>query len=680
MTSSQSEHRVDRNGVRVDDIVDLIFGTPVHDPYRYLEDAADAQTVAWTAEQNRLTRATLDALPSRAPLLRRFDDLLRIGWTGAPVEAGARYFFTARRGDLDQAVLYVREGGVDRVLVAPAALDPSGLTALDWWYPSPQGTYVAFGLSRSGDERSTLYVLDVATAQRRSEAIPHTRASVVAWLPDESGFYYTCFPGGGNYEMRLCVHTLGADWNEDGLVFGEGRAPEDWLGVQLSRDGSWLIVTAQRGWTATDVYLRDLRDPHAPFVAVIEGVDAITEVRCRGDELFIRSNDGAPRFALFTAAAASPQREHWRELVAQQDDVLDAFAVSADRIVASYLHDAHARLVCIDASGTMAEVALPDFGTVSALSAQESSSEAFVQFVSFTVPSTVYRVDTGTASAAVWSAIESPIDASPYEVEQVWYESRDRTRIPMYVLRRRETARDGRAPAVLTGYGGFNVAYLPAYFASIVPWLDAGGVYAVANLRGGGEFGAPWHRAGMRALKQHVFDDFIAAAEFLGAHGYADPARIGCIGGSNGGLLVAAATVQRPDLFRAVVCAVPLCDMVRFPYFLIARLWVSEYGDPESAADFPFIYAYSPYHHVEDGVAYPAMLFLTAESDSRVDPLHARKMGARVQAATGGDGPILVHIEQHAGHGAGKPRSKQAEELADRWSFFAWQLGVEIAF
>jgi prolyl oligopeptidase len=678
MTASP-QRKVDRNGVRVDDVVETMFGTPVHDPYRYLEDANDPDTIAWTNVQNTATRGQLDVLPSRESLRRRFDELLSIGWIGAPVEAGERLFFLARSGSLDQAVLSVREDGRDRVLVDPAALDRSGLTALDWWYPSPAGTYIAFGLSHSGDERSTLAVLDVASGERMSEVIPNTRAATVAWLPDESAFYYTRFPADSNYSMRLFRHELGTPWTQDALVFGEGRAAEDWLTVSLSENGRWLLVRVQRGWTASDVYVCDLREQNAAFVPVLEGQEVLCDVQHRGDELVIRCNDGAPHFALYLADAVRPGREHWRLLVAQEEDVLDAFAVSAERIVASYLHDAHARVVSIDRDGRAQEIPIPDFGTVAGLCARESSRFVYLQFVSFTVPSTIYQLEPAAGVLEVWSAVQSPIDGSAYGVEQVWYESADRTRVPMYVLRRRDTERNGLAPAVLTGYGGFNVSLLPSYFANLVPWLDAGGVYAIANLRGGGEFGAQWHRAGMGHLKQHVFDDFIAAAEFLGSSGYADPERIGIVGGSNGGLLVAAVTVQRPELFAAVVCQVPLCDMVRFPHFLIARLWVSEYGDPQSAADFPVLYAYSPYHQVADGAAYPAMLFFTAESDSRVDPLHARKMGARLQAATGGEAPILVQVERHAGHGAGKPRSKQADELADRWSFFAWQLGVDFS-
>jgi prolyl oligopeptidase len=475
--------------------------------------------------------------------------------------------------------------------------------------------------------------------------------------------------------MRVYRHALGDPWEKDGYVFGEGRAPEDWIGVDLSENGRWLLVNVQRGWVASDVYLRDLSAADGLFKTVVENRDAIYEPAFRGDTLFIRSNDGAPRYALSAVDAESPSYASRRVVVPEGEDILDAFALTRDRIVVAYLHNAHTRLKIFDDRGHASDVPLPPFGTVAGLSARESSPDAYILYTSFTQPPTVYTLDAVGGSLEVWNAITSPIDVSPYRVTQEWCRSADGTRIPLYVLSRAETPRDGTAPAVITGYGGFNVSYLPSYFSTLTPWLDAGGVYAIVNLRGGGEFGEAWHRAGMLHNKQHVFDDFIAATEFLGQSGYADPARIGIVGGSNGGLLTAAVTVQRPELFAAVVCEVPLCDMLRFPRFLIARLWTAEYGDPAKAEDFRVLHAYSPYHRVKDGTPYPAMFFRTAESDSRVDPLHARKMGARMQAATSSDRPILVQIEREAGHGAGKPRRKVVEDLADRWSFFAWALG-----
>ena len=382
----------DCNGVRTDETTEMFFGVAVGDPYRSLEDANDPETIAWTGKQNEATRAVLDALPSRAVLRERFDALLNIGSIGVPVECGGRFFYSARRGSQTQAVIFVREGGADRVLIDPAALDASGLTALDWWYPSTNGTYVDFGLSQNGDEQSTLHVLEVAGSKRLSEAIPRTRAASLAWLPDESGFYYTRRPPDSDYDMRVYRHALHAAWESDALIFGEGRAPEDWLSVDISENGRWLLIAVQRGWTANDVYLCDLHAAHLTFITVVEKRDAIYDARFREDVLFIRSNEGASRYALFRAEAEHPEREAWRTIVPEEEDVLDAFTVTRERIVAAYLHNAHTRLVIIDDTGNVRDAPLPPFGAVAGLSARESFSDAYVLYASFTQPATVYKL------------------------------------------------------------------------------------------------------------------------------------------------------------------------------------------------------------------------------------------------------------------------------------------------
>jgi prolyl oligopeptidase len=687
------------------------------DPYEYLEDAADPRTIAWTAEQNDRTRAILDALPGRAALERRFDELLAIDALGVPVAAGGRVFFTARRGRSRQTVLYVREDGADRVLLDPADLDPNGLTALDWWYASPAGNRVAFGLSTNGDERSTLGVLDAETGERSGEAIPDTRYCSLAWFPDESGFYYTRYPAGADYDVRLYRHVLGAPWANDEKIFGDGRAAEDMLGVGLSADGRWLTVRASMGWTRSDVYLADTS--HAPFAfrPLAEGRDAVFDVQPTNRTIYIRTNDGAPRFRLFALDPATsesnaldpnasdsnaldpkalapldpptlqtPRLESgplgiaaWQELVGEGTGVLDAFAVGRDAIALHLLEDVRSVVRVRRTDGSVETLLDGPDSSVLGISADERSDIFYILRSSFLDAPAVARVVAGRGNApaetTIWERVATPFEPERYKVTQEWFASRDGTRIPMWVLARSDVPRNGTAPAVLYGYGGFDVSLGPSFAASLVPWLDAGGVYALANLRGGGEFGDAWHRAGMRENKQNVFDDFIAAAEYLAASGIASADRIAVSGGSNGGLLVAALATQRPELACAVVCAVPLTDMLRFHRFLIGRLWIAEYGDPESPQDAEFLRAYSPYHNVREGVAYPAMFIETAEADGRVDPSHAKKFGARVQAATSGSGPILVYVEPNAGHGAGKPRDKIVAELADRWGFLAWRLG-----
>jgi len=652
------------------------------DPFRALENAADPATVAWTAAQNARTRAVLDALPGRAALARRFEELLSVDSLGVPIERGAFTFFTARRGRSSQATLYVNHDGAVRPLVDPAALDPSGLTALDWWYASPLGTFVAFGLSQSGDERSTLAIVRTAGGARLDDSIPDTRYCSLGWLPDESGFYYTRFPPGGNYDSRVYLHVLGTPWASDARLFGDGRSAEDMLEVSLSASGRYLSVRAWSGWARSDVFLADTSLPGPlRFAPLAVGRDAVYDVVPGDETIFVRTNDGAPRFRVFAVDPARLERDAWREVVAEGRGALDGFALTRAGLVLHTLEDVRSVLRLRRRDGTL-EV-LGDLGdrSVLAITADERSDAFFVLGASFLEPPAALRfvaAENSPVACAVWERARAPIDAAAYRVEQEWFVSRDGTRVPMWVLARHDVHRDGTAAAVLYGYGGFDISLIPEFTAGIVPWLEAGGVYAIANLRGGGEFGDAWHRAGMRERKQNVFDDFIAAAEYLGSSGIADPARIAVYGGSNGGLLVAAFATQRPELASAVVCAVPLADMLRYHLFPIGRLWIPEYGDPDDPRDAAFLGAYSPYHNVRDGVAYPATFVETAEADGRVDPMHAKKFAARLAAATSGEAPILLYVEQNAGHGAGKPRDKVVAELIDRWGFIAWRLGQRL--
>jgi prolyl oligopeptidase len=654
------------------------------DPYGFLEDAADPASVAWTAAQNARTRGVLDALAGRADLARRFDELLATDALGLPVRRGTLVFYTARRGSATQRVLYVRSDDGERVLVDPTAIDPTGLTALDWWFPSPLGSFVAAGFSRSGDERSTLEIIAVSSSSAAPESIPDTRFCSLAWLPDESGFYYTRFPPGGTYDSRVYRHVLGRPWNADELLFGDGRAPEDMLELALSSNGRYLSVRAWSGWARSDAFVADTTLGEPPvFVPLAEGRDAVYDVLPGNTQIYLRTNEGAPRFRVFAVDPARPERAAWREIVAEGDATLDGFALSSGGLVLHALENVRSVLRLRHPSGRIET--LPGLGDKSVLgfTAREDDDVLFVLASSFLEPPVALRYQLGrpgdaSATPDVWETVRGPVDPAKYRVDQEWFVSRDGTRVPMWILAGRDVARDGTAATVLYGYGGFDVALVPDFTASAIPWLEAGGVYAVANLRGGGEFGDAWHRAGMRERKQNVFDDFSAAVEHLGAARIADPARIAVVGGSNGGLLTAALVTQRPDLVAAAVCAVPLTDMLRFHLFPIGRLWIAEYGDPDVAADAEFLRAYSPYHAVRDGVAYPATFVETAESDGRVDPMHAKKFAARLQTATSGDAPILLYVEPDAGHGAGKPRDKIVAELTDRWSFIAWRLGMTL--
>jgi prolyl oligopeptidase len=643
---------------------------------------------AWTDAQGRHTREILDAVPVRERIRARLATLFTIGAVSPPSVHRGRYFHLRRTGDQQQPVLLVRDGarGADRVLLDPAALSPDAATALDWWYPSPDGSLLAYGVSEGGSEKSVLRVREVASGRDREDVMPWTRAASVAWRPDASGFYYTRYPEPGsvpsgheNYHRRVFFHALGADARHDPRVFpaGDERPPEDWPGVSLSPDGRWLAVQVSRGWTRTDVYLQDLA-AGAGFVTVAEGEDALVGVIARDDRLYLHTNLDAPRFRLLAADPADPDRAAWKELIPEGPDVLEAVAVVGDVIVASWLKDASSRLTLHDRNGRrLRDIALPEIGTVAGLSGEWDGEEAFFSFSSYTSPPAVYRIALPGGEAEEWARTDADVDTRRFRTRLVRFASRDGTPVSMFVVDRADRPADGEGPAVLTGYGGFNVSLTPAFGRSLLLLLEAGGLWAVPHLRGGGEYGEQWHRAGMLGRKQSSFDDFLAAAEWLVREGHASPNRLAILGGSNGGLLVGAALTQRPRLFRAAVAQVPLMDMLRYHEFRIARLWIPEYGDPGDPEAFAWLHAYSPYHRVEDGIAYPAVLLTTGESDSRVDPMHARKMAARLQAATTSGRPVLLRVDARAGHGQGKPLAKTVEEWTDVWTFLFAELGME---
>ncbi|HEU4400686.1 MAG TPA: prolyl oligopeptidase family serine peptidase [Candidatus Polarisedimenticolia bacterium] len=686
-TRSEAKTIMERPVTRVESVVEEIHGVKVSDPYRWLEKGDDPEVRGWVEAQNSLTRSLLDARPGREALRQRLTRLLSIGTLGNPVPRGGRYFYTRREGEQNQPILYVRKGlrGEDRVLVDPNRLSADGTATIDWWYPSEDGSLLAYGISTSGDEKSTLHLIEVDSGRSRPDTIPHTRYSSLAWLPDNSGFYYTRYPAPGsvppgqeNYNNHVFFHRLGDDPASDARVFGEGRRPEDMIDIRLSPDGRYLLATAFQGWARSDLYVRDLKTEGSTFTPIAEGIDAIFTGEVVGDTLYMLTNWEAPRYRLLGVDLKKPARENWRPLIPEGEAVLNQVAYVGGQIVTLYLKDASSRVVVFGADGhKLRDIALPTLGTVESISGRHDGREAFFDFNSFTVPPAVYRYDLKTGATALWEKVKTDVDLSGLEVRQVFYPSKDGTKISMFLVHRKGLKPDGSTPTLLRGYGGFNVNETPEFSRSAVLWLERGGLYASTNLRGGGEYGEAWHRAGMLEKKQNVFDDFVAAAEWLIANKYTSRERLAISGGSNGGLLVGAALTQRPDLYRAVVCAVPLLDMVRYHNFQIARLWVPEYGSAESADQFRWLYAYSPYHHVVDGTAYPAVLLTTAESDSRVDPMHARKMTARLQAADTSSHPILLRTETKAGHGIGKPVSKLIDEATDTWSFLLWQLGLE---
>jgi prolyl oligopeptidase len=667
------------------DTVDILHGVPVADPYRWLEDPDSAETAAWVAAQNALTRSVLDR-PLRQNLVQRLWTLFDYPRTSVPLKRGRRYFVAHNTGLQNQPVLYMGDSteGPFRPLLDPNALSPDGTVALTAVAPDEQGRLVAYGLSESGSDRQEIRLRDAGSGLDLPERLLWTKFVSIAWLRDGTGFYYTRFPqpgtvpeGDENYFCSVWFHEVGQPQQRDVLIFDAPDQRETVFQVDESDTGRWVVITALQGASdRSEVYVLD-RDARSPSLqplfrgfrsawAFIESVE---------DRLFFRTDDGAPRGRIVAVEPGpSPQVA---EIVPETEDKISGALVAGGRLVASYLHNASDRLRLFDLTGKAAgDVPLPGIGSLTGLEGHPSDTELLIGFTSFTSPPLNFRydLDAGTLTPLPPPAprpvqVSGVAKASRYDTEQVWFESRDGTRIPMFLVHERELPRDGQRPVLLTGYGGFNISLTPAYDPSNMAILEAGGIYAVANVRGGGEYGEAWHEAGMLDRKQNVFDDFIAAAEWLSASGYTTREHLAIEGGSNGGLLTAAAMLQRPDLFGAVVCRVPVVDMLRYHLFTVGRFWIPEYGSAEDPRQFEWLLRYSPYHNVRDDLTYPPILITTADTDDRVSPGMAKKFAARLQAAPGNHSPVLIRIETRAGHGAGKPVGKMIEEDADIFTF-----------
>jgi prolyl oligopeptidase len=670
-------------------VVEDVHGAKVADPYRWLEADNDIRVREWTDRQNARTRAVLDALPERALFAKRLRELLSVGLLSTPRPIGGHVFHTRREGEQKQAVLYVRDAPAakDRALVDPNERDPEGLVTLDWYYPSPDARYVAYGLSRGGDEMSTLHVIETATGKDLPDRIPHTQRSTVAWAG--GGFYYTVHPAPGsvapgdeNYYRRVRYHRLGDDPAGDDLVFGEDRPKEDILGVSTSEDGRWVLLTAFKGWASTDVYLLDRDQLERGLVTIVEGKDTIAEGFVLDGRVWLRTNLNAPNYRVVSAACEAPDVSAWETVIHEGSDVIESFDRTRDRLAVLRLVRATSRLATYDLRGEdEREIRLPSLGAIEIVAGEHDGDRIGYTFQSFTQPPIAFIGDARSGRVEEIARLRMPdrLDVASVVVDQTSYASRDGTEVTMFLVHRKGVSPSGNVPTLLTGYGGFNISRTPVYAAGAAAWVEAGGLFALPNLRGGGEYGETWHRAGMLAKKQNVFDDFHAAAESLIERGWTDAGHLAISGGSNGGLLVGAALTQRPELFAAVSCAVPLLDMLRYQNFRIARFWIAEYGSAEDPKQAEWLVRYSPYHNVRAGVRYPPVLFTTAEGDSRVDPMHARKMAALLQAQSEDpESVVLLRVDRDAGHGIGKPLDKQVDDFADQCAFLAWRTGLRL--
>ncbi|HQZ36204.1 MAG TPA: prolyl oligopeptidase family serine peptidase [Ilumatobacteraceae bacterium] len=671
-----------RRGAEADVFHDAGHEVTVADPYRWLEDnessgVSSPDVTAWVATHNQRTREALDVRPTWGRWHERLSALTALPTVLSLQVAGDSLFLLERAAGADQYSLVVRSAtdplAGARTLLDPAQLATDAAVAIDWYHPSADGRMVAYGLSEGGTENSTLHVMDVATGQVASERIPDTRAASVAWLPDNSGFWYAVYEAGSEYHRHIRFHRLGTSPETDTVVFDRQPTPESWPDVTISRDGRHLLVHVMVKWTQIDIHLLDTVT--GEWTALVEGVDAQTSLQVKGDSLVGVTTRDAPNGRVIRASLTAPSV--WETVVAERPDVvLGGCTVCGDELLVVASRIAIDRVERYAFDGTPAgEI---DLGAVSVAALDADAGRAFIAIGTFGAPVAVQRF-TGHDGLQPWSAAPDPTVLPTLTITQVHYPSLDGTLIPMFVAHRADVTPSNQTPLILTGYGGFAIAESPVWMPNLAAWCAAGGVYCIAGLRGGYEYGEAWHHAGRRANKQRVFDDFHAAADWLVAQGYTARERMAIHGGSNGGLLMGVAITQRPDLAPAVWCAVPLLDMIRFPQFLIARLWTDEYGDPDVPEEFGWLYAYSPYHHVLDGVDYPAVLFTTAEGDTRVDPCHARKMAAALTAASASqaDRPILLAQAGRAGHGVGKPASMRVAEGADVLAFFSWQLGIE---
>jgi prolyl oligopeptidase len=676
----------DYPATRRDDVVDNLHGVEVKDPYRWLEDPTQPDVAAWMTAQDDYGRAHIAQLAGRDAFAKRLAEVMYFDSLGAPTHRNGRYFYTRKHKDKEKLIVYWKAGetGTETVLLDPNTWSTDGSSGLKGYWASYNGKIVAYNVSEHNADETVTKFLDVATGKLLPDTLPGTRFSGVSWSPDGRGVYYTFTPPASdkiveaerNAYAEVRYHKLGGDPTKD-LVIHTAVGNAAWfLGTEITEDGHWLLSRVSHGAAGSaDWYFRDARKAKAGWTPLVEGVDAVFQVDEFEDKFYITTNDGAPRFRVMVADPAKPARAGWREVVAETDATLDGAQIIGGQLVLNYLRNAASELEVHGLDGKLVrKIDLPPLGTATPMLGRATEDTAYFAYTSFTEPSVIYKTSIKTGQVTEWARITLPIDTAAFTTEQVRYPSKDGTQVTMFLIHRKDVTKTGSVPTLLTGYGGFRQSSTPRFSASRAVWLELGGMVAIPNLRGGGEYGEAWHKAGMMASKQNVFDDFISAAAYLESTGWTSADRLAATGGSNGGLLMGAATVQAPEKFKAIVCFVPLLDMVRYHKFGLGKAWISEYGSADEPADFTFLHAYSPYHHVAAGARYPAFLMMSSDHDDRVDPMHARKFTAALQAAS--DAPVWLRIERNAGHGGADVVKQQVEQWADAFTFIASQLGV----
>jgi prolyl oligopeptidase len=670
---------------------EALHGRIIHDPYRWLEADDSKEISTWIKQQNRFSEAALSHLPIRKKLAKRIAELLKVDTIGAPVPKKGFYFIMQRKKDQDLGVLYVSKGlyGKRKVLIDQNKLSKDKTTIIRRWSPSPDGKLLVYALSEQANDQSAMYVLDVLSGKKLNDYIPANHyPSDMRWNPDGSGFWYSRSSEGApkdevKLHKKVYYHKLGDDAEKDQLVFGNDINKDAWPIASVSMDGRWLLISVRTSTgkiRRNDLYLKDLARSESGFLPIVKDREASFHGWMHRGILYVLTNDHAPNWKLMTVPLENAMLgiKHWKTIIPEGKHVINDATTIADRLFVETLENVHSVFRMRDLSGKfISEIKLPPLGSLQGFGGEKEGDEMFLSFASFTIPFRTYRFDLKTNRLSLFEQTKVNVDVKKLATKQVWFRSKDGTNVPMFLIYQKGIKLNGKNPVLLYGYGGFSISQRPSFSSLRAAFLELGGIYALPNLRGGGEFGEKWHRAGTQKKKQNVFDDFAAAAEWLIKHNYTDHNHLAAFGWSNGGLLMGAMLTQHPELFKAVVVGAPVIDMLRFHKFHGGRHWIADYGNPDDPKAFKYLLKYSPYHNIKSGVAYPATLIVTAEGDDRVHPMHAYKFAARLQKENASSNPILLRVEGKAGHGGAASIRRTVQQHADIYGFIAWQLGMK---
>jgi len=670
---------------------DIYFGTEIADPYRWLEDDNSAETAAWVAAQNAVTNDYLKNIPFREELRNRLETIWNFPRTGVPFKRGGRYYFFKNDGLQNQSVLYVQENleAEPQIMLDPNTFSTDGTISLGNVSASPDGKYLAYAISRGGSDWNEIVVMEIENRKMLSDTINWVKFSGISWLED--GFFYSAYNtpeagqalSGSNEFHKVFYHKLGTLQSDDKIIFEDKTNPKRNFYANVTKDQSFIVISESQSTSGNALYVKKANDPKAVFVKIAEGFDFDYNVIDNlGDQLLVITTNGAPKKQVVMIDPKNPLKENWTVVIPESENVLSSVSLVGDYIYAQYLEDANSKAYFFDYEGTkISQMELPTLGTISGFSGEKGDPVAFYGFTSFTFPSSVYKFDLNEKKTELYAGSDVDFNPEAFVTEQIFFESKDGTKVPMFLTFKKGIKLNGKNPVLLYGYGGFNISVTPSFNVARLPFLEQGGIYASVNLRGGGEYGKEWHEAGQQLKKQNVFDDFIGAAEFLIKEKYTQPSKIAIMGGSNGGLLVGACMTQRPDLFKVAIPIVGVLDMLRYQDFTIGWAWASDYGRSDDNEEmFKYLLGYSPLHNIKEGIHYPATLAVTADHDDRVVPAHTFKFMAELQSKHKGANPVLARIESQAGHGAGKPTSKLIEESADIYSFIMHNLGMNPKF